>query len=90
MLAAALEGRIHILALAEDVSHDGAACSSCDYLAATAFASCPLCGADAEQTDALDRAVEKAFLDGARIETVFGKAKKRLVTEGGVGALLRY
>jgi peptide chain release factor subunit 1 len=89
-LAAALEGRIHILALAEDVSREGAACRSCDYFAATPFASCPLCGEEAEQTDVIDRAVEKAFLDGARIATVFGEAKERLAAAGGVGALLRY
>ena len=89
-LAAALEGRIHILALAEGASQAGSACSGCDYFAPTSFASCPLCGGEAEQTDVVDRAVEKAFLDGARIETVFGEAKERLVAEGGVGAVLRY
>lgn len=89
-LAAVREGRIPILALADGSSQDGWACSCCDYFAPTPFASCPLCGAAAEQTDVIDRTVEQAFLDGARIETVFGEAKERLVAEGGLGAVLRY
>ena len=88
---AVLEGRVQTLAIAEGVTKDGAACTRCDYFAARAFERCPVCGADAEPApDIFERAVERAYLAGAHIETVFGEAREWILARGGIGALLRY
>lgn len=90
-LEAAIEGRVLTLAVADGVEKEGSACLRCEYFAAQPFDRCPACGGDAERApDVVERAIERAYLAGAHIETVFGDARERLLARGGLGALLRY
>lgn len=88
---AVLEGRVHVLAVAEGIIKEGAACQNCDYFAAGDFGRCPACGEETESIpDIVERVVEGAYLTGAHVETVFGEAREWLLAQGGLGALLRY
>ncbi|MGQ9572221.1 MAG: baeRF10 domain-containing protein [Dehalococcoidia bacterium] len=88
---AVLEGRVHVLVVAEGVIKEGAACQNCDYLAAGEFGRCPVCGEEAETIpDIVERLVEGAYLTGAHVETVFGEAREWLLARGRLGAVLRY
>jgi peptide chain release factor subunit 1 len=91
VLEAVVGGRVQILAVADGVEKEGSACLRCDYIAARAFDRCPVCGGDAERApDIIERAIERAYLTGAHIETVFADAREHLLARGGLGALLRY
>jgi peptide subunit release factor 1 (eRF1) len=90
-LSALVEERVRTLLIADGLAIDGSVCTRCDYFSAGEFKKCPLCGAAAEQRDVTDRAVEKAILTGAESEVVSASdARDRLLSEGGLGALLRY
>jgi peptide chain release factor subunit 1 len=90
-LQAVLDGRVHLLAVAEGVATEGAECLSCGYLAAKEFLECPACGAEGEPVpDVVDRAIEKAYLAGAQVDVVLGEAREWLLARGGLGAVLRY
>lgn len=90
-LRAVREGRVHTLLVADGAMKDGTACLSCDYFAAKKFERCPVCGGAAEPaSDIVDRAVERAFLAGAHVEIVLGEARRWLVAQGGMAAILRY
>jgi peptide subunit release factor 1 (eRF1) len=90
-LNALVEEKVRTLLIANGLAIDGSVCTQCDYLAKRRFEKCPLCGADAEQRDVTDRAVEKAILTGAEAEVVSStEPRDRLLAEGGLGALLRY
>jgi peptide chain release factor subunit 1 len=90
-LSALVEEKVRTLLIANGLAIDGSVCTRCDYLSQITFNQCPLCGAEAEQRDITDRAVEKAILTGADAEVVSSReARERLLAEGGLGALLRY
>jgi peptide chain release factor subunit 1 len=90
-LSALVEEKVRTLLIVNGLAIDGSVCTRCDYFSAQVFKTCPLCGADAEQREVTDRAVEKAILTGADTEVVSaGEARDRLLAEGGLGALLRY
>ena len=90
-ISAVSEGRVHVLAVADGVTTGGFACQRCDYLSAQEFARCPVCGGDGEPIpDVIERAMEKAYSTGARVEIVFGEAREWLLARGGLGAVLRY
>jgi peptide chain release factor subunit 1 len=90
-LSALMEEKVRTLLIANGLAITGSVCTRCDYLSEKTFKICPLCGADAEQRDVTDRAVEKAILTGAEAEVVSSsEARNRLLAEGGLGALLRY
>lgn len=90
-ISAVREGRVHVLAVADGVTTGGFACQRCDYLSAQEFARCPVCGGDGEPIpDVIERAMEKAYSTGARVEIVFGEAREWLLARGGLGAVLRY
>lgn len=90
-LEAVRDGRVDTLVLADGITVDGSACLNCDYFAAEHFDRCPACGSEAEPApDIIDRALERAFLSGARIESAFGEASEWLIARGGLGAVLRY
>jgi len=90
-LQALLDGRVHVLAVAEGIVAAGCECLSCGYFAAKEFAECPACGGEPEPVpDVIDRAIEKAYLAGARVEVVLGEAREWLLARGGIGAVLRY
>lgn len=88
---AVFEERVHTLLVADGVTKEGAACTSCDYFAPERFDRCPVCGGASEEADDIvERAVEKAYLSGAQVEAVFDEARSWLLGEGGLAALLRY
>lgn len=90
-LRAVVEGRVHVLLAAGDLALEGAACESCGYLAAAAFDRCPDCGGAGQPVvNVVERAIERAFLAGAQIETVLGDARDTLLQHGGLAAVLRY
>ncbi len=90
-ISAVSEGRVHVLAVADGVTTGGFACQTCDYLSTQEFAQCPVCGGDGEPIpDVIERAMEKAYSTGARVEIVFGEAREWLLARGGLGAVLRY
>ena len=90
-ISAVSEGRVHVLAVADGVTTGGFACQRCDYLSAQEFGRCPVCGGDGEPIpDVIERAMEKAYSTGARVEIVFGEAREWLLARGGLGAVLRY
>jgi len=90
-LQALLDGRVHLLAVAEGIATEGSECLICGYFAAKDLPECPVCGAELEPVpDVVDRAIEKAYLAGARVEVVLGEAREWLLARGGLGAVLRY
>ncbi|MGH7826295.1 MAG: Vms1/Ankzf1 family peptidyl-tRNA hydrolase [Candidatus Binatia bacterium] len=90
-LQAVSEERVHTLVVSEGLSINGSACEQCGHFDAKEFDSCPRCGAESAKRDITDRVLEKAFLTGAHVETIYGEARERLTNEGsGLGALLRY
>ena len=90
-LQAVLDGRVHLLAVAEGIATEGSECLSCGYFAAKEFPECPVCGGEPEPVpDVVDRAIEKAYLAGAQVEVVLGEAREWLLARGGLGAVLRY
>ena len=90
-ISAVREGRVHIFAIAEGATAEGWECHSCDYFTSETLDRCPLCSSDGKAIpDVIERAMEKAYLNGARVEIVFGEAREWLLARGGLGAVLRY
>ena len=86
-----IEGRVRTLAVAEGVTKDGSLCPHCGYLSAGKFDLCPVCNSQGQEVpDIIEAAVERAFVDGAHVNIVFGSAREALLAHGGIGALLRY
>jgi peptide subunit release factor 1 (eRF1) len=90
-LNALVEEKVRILLIANGIAIQGSACTRCDYFSEKDFRLCPLCGTEGERRDVTDRAVEKTVLTGAASEVISSaEGRKRLLAEGGLGALLRY
>jgi peptide subunit release factor 1 (eRF1) len=93
-LAAVADGRVHELAVADGISAAGRECSACGHLDAEEVESCPRCGAGLASLDEVDditeRAAEKVYAQGGRVEVVFAHAAEKLIARGGLGALMRF
>ena len=90
-LSAISDGRVHELAVADGISASGRECVNCGHLDANIVADCPRCKMELVQTeDIIERATERVYAQGGRVEVMFGSARESLVARGGVGALLRY
>ena len=90
-LAAVGDGRVHELAVAEGVSAAGRECPDCGHLDAESLDSCPRCSASLDRVDdIIERATEKVYAQGGRVEVMFGAAREGLIARGGLGALLRF
>ncbi len=90
-LGAVSEGRVHELAVADGVSTAGRECLNCGYLGAERVDFCPRCGARLDSVeDIIERATEKVYAQGGRVEVVFEEARESLIARGGLGALLRF
>jgi peptide chain release factor subunit 1 len=90
-LEAAVDGRVRELAVVEDAATEGAECRACGYLSPSTPGACPRCSGRMEsETNVLERAVERAYLAGGKVNFIFGDAREKLIEKGGVGALLRY
>lgn len=96
VLDAINQDKVRTLAIVEGVEIKGSLCEECGYINAKAINAkaleqCPFCYGTMVETNLVDRAVERAFLASAHIETVYGDAEKQLLEEGkGFGSLLRY
>ncbi|MCE5229065.1 hypothetical protein LLG95_05660 [bacterium] len=85
------EHRIDHLIVAEQVELKGTVCEKCGHLDTRPFDHCPACGAAGREADNIvDLAMERALLDGARIESLEGTPRDWLREHGGIGAILRY
>jgi len=90
-LGAIQAGRVQILLVADGRRIPGTACRNGDHLSTTPFSVCPVCGGPGTAVpDLVAAAVERAYLTGARVETVQGEARELLLDRGGIGAVLRF
>jgi peptide chain release factor subunit 1 len=90
-LRAISDGRVQELAVADGISASGRECANCGHLDANSIPACPRCKMELVQTeDIIERATERVYAQGGRVEVMFGNARESLVARGGVGALLRY
>jgi peptide chain release factor subunit 1 len=93
-LAAVADGRVHELAVADGVSARGRECLTCGHIDSEIIDSCPRCSASLASLDPVDdiveRAAEKVYAQGGRVEVMFGEARESLIARGGLGALLRF
>jgi peptide subunit release factor 1 (eRF1) len=89
-LDALAAGRVHLLILAGGFAQPGGRCFTCGRLVNDAEP-CPTCGTPAQPLENLREPLVRQALDqGARIETVSGKAAERLAEHGGIGAWTRF
>ncbi len=89
--AAVSEGRAHELVVADGVEASGCECTGCGNLSAEQSATCPACQRLMEPVeDLVDRLVGRAYVEGIRVESVFGEARHELLALGGIAARLRY
>ncbi len=85
------DGRVQELAVAEGISSAGRECVNCGHLDAGNAAACPRCKKGLVPVDdIIERAIERVYAQGGRVEVMFDGACESLVARGGVGALLRY
>ena len=90
-LGAVGDGRVHELAVADGVSATGRECLKCGHLDAKRLDACPRCGASLDPVDdIIERATERVYAQGGRVEVMFGDARESLIARGGLGALLRF
>jgi peptide chain release factor subunit 1 len=90
-LKAISEERVRELAVADGVSASGSECVSCGYLETDSTGACPRCQSELIRTeDIIERATERVYAQGGRVEVMFGDPRESIMARGGVGALLRY
>lgn len=90
-LQALSEGRVHRLLLCEEARQRGSGCPLRHFAAVEQVAACPTCGLAVEAIEDLaEWSVATALDTDALVETVREGAARRLMAEGGIGALLRY
>lgn len=89
-LFALQEGRVMTLLVDEGFTAPGFDCPSCDYLYVDEAVHCLFCGTGNQRpvTNVVERAVHKAYLQGAKVEVV--TETSALAKHGHIGALLRY
>lgn len=90
-LEAIVEGRVMTLIVNDDFRQPGFECPNDGNLLAKPLQRCPLCNTllDA-QVDVVERALERALEQDAKIEIVHGGAYAKLAEHGHIGSLLRY
>jgi len=90
-LLALVEGQVDTIAV-EGLTQEGSQCLNCDYLSAHKFRRCPICSGTecADLADVIEKAIERAYSSGSRVNIVFDGAEELLQSRGGIGALLRY
>jgi peptide subunit release factor 1 (eRF1) len=94
-LWAVQQGRVHILVIPVGFRHKGWRCQNCGGLTADLTdqrpSACPYCeGALVAEVDIIDLAMQVVAEQGGILEVVRGPVGERLLSEGPVGALLRY
>ncbi|HLH31147.1 MAG TPA: hypothetical protein VKY31_08085 [Terriglobia bacterium] len=89
-LKAVNSDRVWELVYCEDFHAPGFECSRCGALFSMNRTSCQYCGASVHAiADVVERVVDRAFRNGARVETVTGEASAVLDRSGGIGAFLK-
>jgi peptide subunit release factor 1 (eRF1) len=90
-LLALQEGRIWQLIYADGFAPHGGECTGCGTLVAEEQDACAYCGAKARAVaDLIERAAERVFDLGGKVEDVRGPAAARLQEAGSVGAFLHF
>jgi peptide chain release factor subunit 1 len=90
VLKAVNSERVWQLVYADGFASPGFECSKCSALFSLENPSCQYCGAAVRPVDdVVERAVEHACRNGARIEVVTGEAAASLASAGGIGAFLK-
>jgi peptide subunit release factor 1 (eRF1) len=89
-LTAVNSDRIWQLIYSEGFASPGFECRKCTALFSVERSTCPNCGAEVQPVrNVVERAVEHAFRNGARIEVVTGEAAATLESSGGIGGYLK-
>jgi peptide subunit release factor 1 (eRF1) len=89
-LTAVNSDRIWQLIYSEGFASPGFECRKCTALFSVEKSTCPNCGADVQHVrNVVERAVDHAFRNGARIEVVTGEAAATLESSGGIGGYLK-
>jgi peptide chain release factor subunit 1 len=90
-LKAISEERVRELAVADGISASGSECVNCGYLESETAGTCPSCQSELIRTeDIIERATERVYAQGGRVEVMFGDPRESIMARGGVGALLRW
>jgi intracellular sulfur oxidation DsrE/DsrF family protein len=89
-LAALNRGRISKLVYSDGLRSSGVECTKCEALFSDTVDSCKVCGATlVSAVNVVERAIERALRQAAKIEAVKGQALNVLNEAGGIGAFLK-
>lgn len=89
-LSAIQQGRVYRLVVAKDFRVAGKECSGCHLLVADGDEQCSFCGGQFEAApDLINRASHRVLDTGGKIQLVSGEAAA-LLSEAGIGAVLRF
>jgi peptide subunit release factor 1 (eRF1) len=82
--------RVWELVYCQDFRAPGFECERCRGLFSTEKTSCQYCGGKLQAIDdVVERAVEQAFRNGAKVDVITGEAAASLAESGGIAAFLR-
>lgn len=89
-LKAVNSDKVWELIYSENFKASGFECANCGGLFSTAKASCRYCSGKVQAvTDVVERAIEQALRNGARVQVVTGNVAATLAAGGGIAAFLR-
>jgi peptide subunit release factor 1 (eRF1) len=89
-LKAVNSDRVWDLVYCQDFRAPGFECERCSGLFSIEKTSCQYCGGKLQAVDdVVERAVEQALRNGAKVDVVAGEAAASLATSGGIAAFLR-
>ena len=89
-LSAIQQGRVYRLVVARDFRVEGKECRACHVLVADGDEECSFCGGQFEAApDLINRASHRVLDTGGKIQLVSGEAAA-LLSEAGIGAVLRF
>lgn len=88
-LAELQKGRVRELVVARGINGSVRECLNCGWIDRSADTTCAICGGERRPRTLRTSIPELAGAAGVPVEVVAGKAAKKLLLSGGVGALLR-
>jgi peptide chain release factor subunit 1 len=90
-LKAVNSDKVWELIYSENFKAPGFECANCGGLFSTAKAFCQYCGGKVQGvTDVVERAIEQALRNGAKVQVAAGDAATMLAAGGGIAAFLRH